>query len=215
MAGPTIKVEGLAEAVRDVEGATAQVFTSAMRGTTGTLKSILRQQITDAGMGTRLANTWRAETYPSSRDALTPTAFAWSKAPDIVDAFSRGATIRPLGGKKYLWIPTKNVPRQGGRGSSKRMTPDEVDVAFNQDLIIRNGRGGRKLAFISAVRGKNKRGGYRRVTKGRIAQGRDAELVLMFVLVPTVKLPRKFDLDEAVREAAADFVTRVQQEAAA
>ncbi len=186
----------------------AQAVTTAMRGATGTLKQELRQQVRGAGLGNRLANTWRGDTYPTSGAALNPAGYVYSNAPTIIDAFARGATIAPLGGKKYLWIPTRNVPKNGQR---KPMSPFEVEVAYNQDLIIRRGKGGRFLAFVSAVRGLSKRGGVKRVTKGRIAQGRDAELVLMFVLTSSVRIPKKLDLDDAANHAADDFVERFNQ----
>lgn len=209
----TVGVPDVGLAFDGLESEFAAAATEAMRGATGTLKASLRRQVTDAGLGTRLANTWRANAYPQAgRNSLDPAGYAWSNAPDIINAFASGAVILPRGGKRFLWIPTKNVPRKGGRrGSTGKMTPFEVEVAFDQDLIIRKWKGGRSLAFVSVIRARNKRGGLRRVTRGRRAQGRDAELVLMFVLVPTVQIPKKFDLQDAADHAAADFVERFEQ----
>lgn len=204
----TIAIPSLSAIADQVTSEIAADATSAMRGATDTLKTVLRRQVTDAGLGVRLSNTWRAETYPGSGDALNPAGYAWSNAPNIIDAFERGATMRPLGGKGFLWIPTRNVPRSRGRGTRKAMTPFEVEVLYDQDLIIRRGKAGRFLAFVSVVRGRSKRGGFRRATKGRLAQRRDAELVLMFVLVPSVTLPKKLDLEAAGQEGAAAFVSR-------
>lgn len=204
----TVAVPDFAPLIRGLEDDIAVASTTAMRGATETLKSTLRDQVRSVGMSSRMANTWRAVTYPGSRSSLTPAGYAWSNAPDIVDAFSDEKTISPLGGKNFLWIPTKNVPRKAGRGGRKQMTPFEVEVSFDQDLIIRKWKGGRSLAFVSVARARTKRGGYRKVTKGRQAQGHDAELVLMFVLVPNVRTIKRFDLDDAAAHAADDYVER-------
>jgi hypothetical protein len=210
----TTSVTGIREAIDGAEGTFAEIATTAMRGATDTLKEALRDQVRDAGMGNRLANTWRASTYPTSRNSLNPAGYAWSNAPDIIDAFARGATITPLDGRKYLWIPTKAVPRsRSSRGSAgKFMTPPQVLAEFRvKDFVVRKGKGGRMLAFIPQGRGTTARGAVRRVRKGRLAHGENGELVLMFVLTTSVRMPKKFDLQEAADEGAADFVERLQE----
>jgi len=211
--GPTVSISGLPTAIGDVEGEIAKITTAAMRGATNTLKTRLRDQIRDAGMGNRLANTWRADTYPETRDALNPAGYAWSNAPDIITAFASGATIMPHGGRKYLWLPTKAVPRaRGGRTGAKKMTPPEVLKRFGvSEFVIKKGRGGRLLAFIAQGRGKTARGAVRRVRKGRLAHGENGELLLMFVLMSSVRMPKKFDLQEAGDIGAADFVARLEE----
>lgn len=163
----------------------------------------LRQQVVAAGMGQRLANTWRMKVYPEGgRTSLEPSIVVWTKAPKIIDAFSRGASILPTGGRRYVAIPTKNVPPalHGRRARGQRlMTPEEVEVAFNQDLVIRRGRHGHLLAFVQVVEGKSvRRPGLRRATPRRLAQGRQVKLVLMFTLVPSVKLPNKLNPEPLV-----------------
>jgi hypothetical protein len=167
-----------------------------------------------AGMGQRLANTWRMKVYPEGgRTSLEPSIVVWTKAPKIVDAFSRGATIYPTGGRRYIAIPTDNVPPalRGRRARGQRlMTPEEVEAAFNQDLIIRNGRMGHKLAFVNVVQAKSvRRPGFRRATKGRLAQGREVRLVLMFTFVPQAKLPKKLNPEAHVAEWAGRFRAQI------
>jgi len=195
--------------VDGIEGKIARAATEAMRETTPAALAELRVQTTGAGLGQRLANTWRDRVYPESRQSMTPTGYIWSNAPRIADAFARGATIRPLAGKRFLWIPTESVPLgrgrySGGRGKRLPMTPEEVETAFDQDLHYRRGRRGSVLAFANVVRGNRRSGGrgqartkagFRPATKGRLARGRETEEVLMFTLVPSVTLPKLFDLD--------------------
>lgn len=215
MLRPTVSVSGIKEAFDGSERAFAGIVTDAMRGATGGLKQTLRSQVTSAGLGARLANTWRGEVYPESGDALNPAGYVWSNAPAIIDAFARGATIAPLGGKHYLWVPTKSVPRaaaQGRASSTKRMTPEQLLASFGlSEFLIRKGRGGRLLAFIVEGRGTTKLGRVRAPRRGRLAHGADGQLVLMYTLTPTVKLPQELDLDGAADAGASDFVNRTEQ----
>ena len=213
--GVKVDLPDMAATFRGLEGEHATILTVAMRGATDTLKTSLRDQVTAAGMGSRLANTWRANSYPQTGISLDPAGYAWSSAPDIIDAFSKGATIVPLGGKKYLWIPTKRVPRAPGAGratSTKRMSPPQLLASLGiESFIIRKGRGGRLLAFVAEQRGQTKRGRVKRVRKGMLAHGDDSQLVLMYTLTKSVKLPKDLDPQDAADHAAADFVDRYEQ----
>ncbi|MBV2148616.1 hypothetical protein KRZ98_09995 [Sphingobium sp. AS12] len=203
-----------------IEGEIADDVTQIMREETRDLTMDYRQQVRDAGMGNRLANTWRAEVYPKGGRSLNPAGYIWSNAPAIIDAFARGAHIRPVNGAKWLWIPTRNVParRRGGtyassvkRSNGTRMSPEEVEMHFNAELqvVIEGSKGS---AFIDVVSGLS--GGYRRATPGR-TQGRRGmaprkqKAVLMFNLVRGVRMPRLFDLDGPAQKRAANVARRI------
>lgn len=198
------------EIVADIEAEVSQHATEAMRGTTRKTVLELRRQVIGAGMGQRLANTWRDRVYPERRRSMTPSGYIWSNAPAIIDGFSRGATIVARGGKRFLAIPTKNVPlarRSAGRTKRGPMTPAEVEHAFNADLFYKRGKQGRVLAFLNLVRAKTPKGRQRvrRPTKGRSRQGREPQPILMFVMVPNVRLPKLFDLDDAAQRWADNY----------
>lgn len=211
----------LSDQLYAVEGEIAADITAIMAEETTGLKEDYREQVRDAGMGNRLANTWRSETYPKGGRSLNPAGYVWSNAPAIIDAFARGAYIRPVNGAKWLWIPTRNVParRRGGsyassvkRSNGSRMSPEEVELHFNAELqvVIEGSKGS---AFIDVVSGLS--GGYRRATAGRM-QGRrgmaarQAKPVLMFNLVRGVRMPRLFDLDGPAQRRAANVARRIQ-----
>lgn len=177
------------------------VHTGAMRDLVDGFKEELRQDIEAAGLGPRLAKTWRGRVYPGGGESLSPGGYVWSKAPKIVGAFAHGASIVPLDGRRYLALPTENVPRKG-RG--RAMTPKEVEVAFAQPLVVRRGRRGALLGFIKAIAAKNKRG-FRKATPGRASQGRAAKLVLMFTFVRGVTLRKRLDPDAAFGRWAGRF----------
>lgn len=169
--------------------------TKGVREATTGLKEELREQ-TEAVLGRRLAFTWQGNVYPKGGTSLEPAGFVYSKAPKIISLFATGATIRPLNGREYLWIPTAAVPRaRGGRGGRARMTPEEVERAFNTDIYVRRGRNGNFLAFVDVIKGRStKRPGYRPATKGRLAQGRRVEALHVFTLVRQVAGRKLLDL---------------------
>ncbi|WP_380787237.1 DUF6441 family protein [Sphingomonas sp. R86521] len=212
-----IEVPDFAALMSDVEGGIAKAATAAMRETSKPTVMSLREQVTSNGLGQRLANTWRDRVYPEKRESITPSGYIWSNAPDVIDSFVRGATVRPVAGGKYLWIPTKNVPRARGRSratSTKRMTPDEVQAEFNQEFVILRGRAGRLLAFLARDRGVTKRGALRKAGKGRMAHGKQ-ELTLMFTLVRTVRLPKLLDLKKPADQWGSAFVAAFERRFAA
>ncbi len=202
-----VGLTGVAAIMRDLEGDLASAATGAMREAMPHARQELREQVTGAGLGTRLANTWRGEVYPGSRKSINPSGYIWSNAPDIVDAFDRGAQITPKGGKRFLAIPTERVPRspgQGRRTSTKRMTPAELEKSLGQKLFYRPGKAGRLLAFINAVASSG-RSGYRRASAARLKQGRQLKPILMFVLVPSVRLPKLLNMEAVAARWAGDY----------
>lgn len=211
----------LTRLMQAIEGDLADDVTQIMREETRDLTMEYRQQVRDAGMGNRLANTWRAEVYPNGGRSLNPAGYIWSNAPAIIDAFARGAHIRPVNGTKWLWIPTRNVParRRGGgyassvrRSNGTRMSPEEVELHFNAELqiVIEGSKGS---AFIDVVSGLS--GGFRAATARRLngrrgVAPRKAQPVLMFNLVRGVRMPKLLDLDKPARGRAGNVARRIQ-----
>ena len=203
------------------EGGVAKAATRAMRSSLIPTRDELRQQIVSAGLGARLANTWTGRAYPDGeKNSINPAGFIWSRAPTIVAGFIAGATIRPINGAQYLWIPTDNVPRarsrtgrqlgmSGGRMRYERrpagaLTPDECERRYDTGFVIRPGRNGNLLAFMDLIRSRNRRG-ERANTKGRRAQGRISRLTLMFTLTRQARLPKLLDLDGPAARWTARF----------
>ena len=100
--------------LRDIERAVASGTRDAGRG----LKTELRRQVTSAGLGQRLANSWRDKHYPNQK--LDAASLVYTKAPQIIRAFDEGAVIRSRRGR-FLAIPTENAPRKGTDG--RRISP--------------------------------------------------------------------------------------------
>jgi hypothetical protein len=100
--------------LRDIERAVATGTRDAGRG----LRTELRRQVTSAGLGQRLANSWRDRHYPNQK--LDAASLVYAKAPQITRALDEGAVIRSRRGR-FVAIPTENAPRKGTDG--KRISP--------------------------------------------------------------------------------------------
>jgi hypothetical protein len=162
-----------------------KAVTAAMREAGTGLKTAWRGQITGAGLGRRLANSIRSQTYPKAGESLNAAALVWSKAPVIVGAHDTGPLIRSRDGF-WLAIPTPAAGR-GLRGG--RITPGEWER-----------RRGLRLRFVYRRTGPSLLVAEGRLnTKGqavvsRSKTGRGKVTAPIFLLVPQVKLPKRLDL---------------------
>ena len=161
------------------------------------LKGDLRKQVVAAGLGSRLARTWRSRAYPNKgHDAAT---LVWSKAPQIIRTFDEGAVIRSKSGL-WLAIPTPAAPKRGVGG--KRINPGNFPEHRFGPLRFIYRRGRPSLLVVDSVRinksgrvGRRAKGGAFTKT-GRMKQG--IATVVMFIMVPQVRLKKRLDV---VREA--------------
>ncbi|WP_338661782.1 DUF6441 family protein [Pararoseomonas sp. SCSIO 73927] len=121
-------------------------------------------------------------------------------------AFNEGAEIRGAAQGASLAIPTARVPRVGGR----RMTVAEVEARFGEKLTFippKDGqRGAGMLVLEQQTTGRS--GGVRRLSAGRVRQGRKAQALVMFVLVPKVKVPTRLHF-EAIAKRWADTMPSI------
>jgi hypothetical protein len=107
--------------LRDIERAASSGTRDAGRG----LKTELRRQVSSAGLGQRLANSWRDRHYPNQQ--LDAASLIYTRAPQIIRAFDEGVVIRSRRGR-FLAIPTENTSRKacpppGGCFARKRPDP--------------------------------------------------------------------------------------------
>jgi hypothetical protein len=165
------------------------------------LKEDWRGQIRRAGLGPRLARTIRARVFPERDASLRAAALVWSRAPQIVDAFDRGALIRSRAGF-YLTVP---LPAAGTRGAGgRRITPGGWERRTGLRLRFVYRRRGPSLlvaedarvsarGIAAAKRGRRRRDG---VLTG-------ASTVSIFLLMPQVKLRKRLDLERAARAVEA------------
>ena len=185
--------------------------TTGVRRATDGLKAELRGQITGAGLGERLARTWRSEVYPRAGTSLTAAGLVWSKAPKLVRAFAYGALIRSRNGL-FLAIPTEAAGRLGdGR---KRITPGGWERRTGLRLRFVYRRGGPSLLVADNARLTSRGRAVR--NEGRRADASFSRLagrttVPIFLLVPQVTLKRRLDVAGAAQKWAARLPELVLQ----
>ena len=164
------------------------------------LKQDLRKQVLTAGLGPRLARTWRSRTYPNKRhDAAS---LVWSRAPQIVRVFDQGTLIKSRNGF-WLAIPTPAAPRRGVGG--KRINPSNFPEHRFGPLRFVYRRGKPSLLVVDGVRvnagtgrvGRRAKGGAY-TQSGRLKAG--MATVVMFVLVPQVRMPKRLDVERAAKQ---------------
>jgi hypothetical protein len=206
----TIKTDDIAKSLAGAEAQIARSVTTAMREVTEGLKTDLRADVVDAGLGQRLANAWRGKTYPEAGASLEAASFVWSKAPNIVDAFDRGVTIRSSRGF-WLAIPTTAAGLRGlsPEGARKRITPGGWERRTGMRLRFVYRRGQPSLLVADNARLSKK--GLARANTGRTRGGAaytrlaGRSTVVIFILVPQVTLRKRLDV-EAVAERWASRV---------
>lgn len=165
------------------------------------LKTLVRGQVRGAGLGDRVANAVRGVAYPKGGTSVNPAGTVYSNAPHIMNAFEQGVTIRPVNnGNTYLAIPTKDCPR-AARG--RRMTPAQAEQRFGRPTILFAGRN-KGVIMFDLIRSKNNKG-WRKASKGRRAQGRDPQRIVMFVLVRQVRLPKRLNVSAALAQAGREL----------
>ncbi|EDX79953.1 hypothetical protein BBAL3_1110 [Brevundimonas sp. BAL3] len=195
---------------RGLEEEIARFQTGAIRDGAEELKQDWRDQILDAGLGQRLANTIRSEVYPRAQVSLDAAALIWTKAPQIIESYASGATIRPVNGGRYLWVPTDEVPKTR-RG--QRLGPQEVEARFGRKLIVIDPKHWRMRTSSTGVKGgvayagfdglvvRKASGRWKNATRNQMTPGSRSyrettrQFVVMFTLLPMVKKEKRLDLD--------------------
>jgi hypothetical protein len=203
----TLKTDDIAKGLSGAEADAARSVTDAMREATAGLKGDLRADVVDAGLGQRLANTWRGKTYPEGGASLEAAAFVWSKAPNIVDAFDRGVTIQSSRGF-WLAIPTSAAGVKGisATGARQRITPGGWERRTGMRLRFVYRRGQPSLLVADNARLSKK--GLARPNIGRTRAGasytrlRGRSTVVVFILVPQVTLRKRLDIASAAQRWA-------------
>ena len=186
---------GMDAEMRSISKAVTAGIKEAGRG----LKGDLRKQVIGAGLGPRLARTWRDRTYPNK--GYNGAAMVWSKAPQIIRTFDEGAVIKSKSGL-WLAIPTPQAPRRGVGG--KRINPTNFPEHRFGPLRFVYRRGRPSLLVVDGVRinksgrtGRRAKGGVFTKT-GRMKQG--IATVVMFIMVPQVRLKKRLDVKREAKK---------------
>lgn len=164
------------------------------------LKTTLRGQVTSAGMGTKLANAWRAKVYENK--GYDSAGLVYTRAPRIVEAFDKGVLIKPKAGGVWLAVPTVTAPKRGTDG--KRITPLNFPEAKLGKLEFVYRENGPSFLVVHNVRASYSRKtgqlrGFRKASDTALRTGKGLTTAIMFVLIRQVKLEKRFDVESAAK----------------
>jgi Family of unknown function (DUF6441) len=194
--------------LRDIERAVGSGTRDAGRG----LRTELRRQVTGAGRGQRLANSWRDQHYPNQK--LDAASLVYTKAPQIIRAFDEGVLIRSRRGG-FLAIPTENAPRKGTDG--RRISPSTFPEHRFGPLRFVPRPTGPSLLVVDGLRASFNRQtgalrGFRRATDRARRSGQGLTTVVMFLLVPQVKLSKRLDVARAAERWSGQLPALIEQQ---
>lgn len=163
------------------------------------LQAEWRRQVEAGGLGSRLARTIRAETFPR-QPSSNAAALVWTRAPVLIDAFDRGALIKASAGF-FLAIPTEAAGQRGlGR---KRITPGGWEQRTGMRLRFVYRRGAPSLLVADNSR-MSTRGlatlNRRKVRKDGVQTG--SMTIPIFIMVAQVQLKKRLDLGPAAQRWA-------------
>jgi hypothetical protein len=138
----------------------------------------------------------------------------YTKAPQIVRAFDEGALIRSRRGR-FLAIPTENAPRKGTDG--RRISPRTFPEHRFGPLRFVPRQSGPSLLVVDDLRASVSRKtgqlrGFRRATERGRQSAQGLTTVVMFVLVPQVKLPRRLDVARAAEHWPSQLPALIEQQ---
>ncbi len=208
------KVEGdFGKLVDNIGGHMQSAFRKGVKQTTDGLKTDLRKQVESAGLGKRLANTWRGNVYPQRGvRTFNPAGVVFSKAPVIVRTFDEGAVIRSKHGP-FLAVPTENVQREHGRRGRKLNPASFAEAGIRLRFIPPSGN--RRVALLVADDFRiNKKGRPRYGSATARRTGRGLATVVMFILIPQVRLRKRLDVARATGTWERKFPSLIEKELA-
>lgn len=178
-----------------------RAVTLGVREATDGLKLSMRRQVMGAGLGQRMANTWRGDVYPKGQSSIRAAGVVYTRASRIMEGFERAAVIRSKDGW-WLAIPTPNAPKRGVGG--KRINPSNFPEHRYGRLrfVYRSGRPSLLVVDNARASYSRKTGemrGFRKAGDRAVSKGQGLTTVVMFWLVPQVQMKRLITFDEEAR----------------
>jgi hypothetical protein len=194
-----------------------QAVTRALDDASENFLTKLREDVRQSGLkgAERLRTTWRKRRYPERDFSLDPAAFVYSKMPQVVAAFEKGATVTSPDGK-WLTIPNPTVwPRRFRRLRGDASMLATAEARFGKLRFVY--RAGHQVAYLVAeLRASQKSPGkFRKASARAMKTGTDLSTVIVFFLVRQARLPRLLKgatiRERAKRDFPADVGRRLPQ----
>jgi hypothetical protein len=239
-----IGVEGDFQGLIDEETTeTSRRLRDGVRCATDGLREDLRSQTATAlPRGRGIANAWRAKVFPANPFTVTlhPAGLVWSRAPNIIDAFDKGAPITAKRSRYLCWPTGFNAVggrRNAGARGGLRVTAAEMAAARGQAVVIPSRTDRSVFLWCLRVRQASSTGGRTGRGRGRLrlfvgnrnvevntGRGKASDkaarsrlilkndLVPMFYLKKTVSPGKRLDVAGAARRAETALAAHVASE---
>ena len=191
-----------------------KAVTRAIRSAGDGLKLEMRTQTRQAGLGNKMANTWRGDIFPRSGESLGAAATVYTKAPTLMRVFAEGATIKSKSGL-FLAVPTDAAPKRGVGG--KRISPATFPEHTLGQLRFVYRRRGPSLLVVDNVRigagGRARSNVTRRKDGTSFTRLKGRTTVAMFLMLPQVRIrKRPIDLQFSAEKWQGRVPTLIQVE---
>lgn len=187
-------------AMKEHQDNLARAATATMRDVADLAKKAGRQAIAAGGFGTKWQNAFQAKVFPANKNSLDAAAFTYEKI-SYAGVFETGATI--TGKKGLLWLP---LPSATVLTAGRRITPAKFEQTIGPLILIHPS--GKKPMLGAYIRATDARFA-KPLTRGQLKRGFNVggrgtlRFVPLFIGVPQVTDPKKFDVRAAMQTVAA------------
>jgi hypothetical protein len=166
----------------------ARVATATFREGARIIKEEGRAAIAAGGFSSRWQNALRVKNYPERGNSASPAIFVYHK----IKYAGQFEDPQPVIGRPLLWLPIdRNLPLQAG---GKRWTPADFVKSVGP---LKGGRHGSKPILFGQV--KVSRSGSVLALSRRVTKNNRKKWLPVFVGVPSVKDPKRFDIGAVTR----------------
>ena len=176
-----------------------RIAVTATKEATNGLKKDLREDVVGGGLGARLSRSWRSKFFDDGA-GIDVKGFVYSRAAEIIESFDQGVVIKARKGR-YLAIPTNNAPKRINR---RKPTPKLYEEHKGPLRFVKS-KGGTAFLVADDRRASYSRKtgefrGFRKASKTALKTGKGLTTVVMFILIPSAKIPKKLDVQKIADE---------------
>lgn len=185
--------------------------TGGVRHSVEDVKHALRVDVVRGGLGRRLSKSWRSKLYPGAGHSLGAAGIVYTKSEKLIRAFNEGQTIRSTDGS-WLAIPTEHAPKRGT--DRKKISPENFpESKLGKLRFVPRSKGVPLLVVDNQRTRKGKRGGYALSrSKRALKSGNGLSTVIMFFLVPQVRLKRRLNVRSVADREAGQLAGQIDRE---
>lgn len=187
--------------LREQVAAAETAVTEGVRKVSNEIRDDLRTQVVSAGLGVPMSRTWKVAFYPKGRKSIKAAGLIYPDMPKVIRAFTSGEPIRTKHGS-FLAVPTPAAPKKGVGG--RRISPSNFpEHSLGKLVFVYRPRGVSLLVVENLKAGST--GKFHKAPDSARRSGRGLTTVVMFFLVPQVRLRKRLDLAAVANKHTPDL----------